>query len=107
MSRVNASFFFCLSLFFGSLATADTDQKNRAGADATRAGYQYDRECQQQRAQFPTLSTHDAAKEIYKNAFTLSFDGDMQKAQIASSCASFLHSGDEHWSIEAKDLLSF
>lgn len=66
---------------------------------------QVDKTCQALLQEHKTKSDLKAADEIYKRAYVLTFNGDLKKAQEASTCASQLVNGTDHWRFEVRDLI--
>jgi hypothetical protein len=64
-----------------------------------------DQSCEQLIKEHQQKFTAKIAEELYKDAFSLSFNGEWEAAQIASKCAAKLVNRSENWEIEALSLI--
>lgn len=111
MSRVNA--FLVLILAFSSICFgASLMQRSMAktgdhitSLTVSLNGENFEQSCQQLIKLHQKQAATKIAEELYKEAFSLNFDGDWQGANAASECAAYLTNGSDHWNYEAKDLI--
>ena len=95
--------FLCLSF---STNVATTNIGANSVNNYSFAGIEkFQQRCQQFKDILQGLTLQDAAKKLYKRAYSLSFDQDWQLAKTASACAALLHHGDSHWKIDSVDNL--
>jgi hypothetical protein len=99
MSRVNV-FFFVLAFSSASMqrTTESSVNPHNTVNNAT------EEMCKKMMENHHQTTTQKVAEELYKEAFTLNFNGEWQKAKNASDCAAHLL-GSDHWNVEAKDLI--
>lgn len=108
MSRVNRSLVLVafVSFCFGKSLLAQAPHNAGAHEPQFLSGQnEQTQQCTQLREQYARLTTQEAAKELYKKAFLLSFDQKWEAAEVTSQCASLLFNGETHWRVEAKNLI--
>lgn len=103
MARVKA--FFVLLALSSVCFGATLMQLSVASASPQERSAKVDKTCQALLKEHQATSNLKAADEMYRQAYVLTFNGDLKKAQEASTCASQLLNGTDHWRFEVRDLV--
>lgn len=107
MSRVNSFFLVLLALssicFGATLMHMSVARPTRPEKIVKKVSGLSD--CTELYRDYDYNKTHHTAKELYNEAFRLSFNGESEKALLASQCAALLKRGSTRWAYETDDLI--
>lgn len=108
MSRVNSFFLVLLALssvcFGATLMQISVARPLQARESVKEVNGPSD--CTELYNRYHQKHSHNTARELYNEAFRLSFNGENTRAVQASQCAALLKNGTTRWAYETKDLIN-